>query len=283
MADHAILITDSWSRYRRYKLPAWAKHQRYKRLPLMVVGGMQGCHVRACLVLPTRKAKLPRRHPRSRAAKAATRAGGRAAAQRGALRARAQSINESVYDWNLETDEVYFSPSLRVMLGLAPDQPITREAWADLIHPEDQKRHRETLLAHFRGETKRFESEFRYRAADGRWRWARQHGIARARRATAASAAWSAPPATSPSQGARARAAIGQGRGGRGAALCARARIDQRESLRLGHRHRHGLFRAGPVQDPRADAASTCGRRRTGPTASIPTIGRCSSTRWRSI
>ena len=27
------------------------------------------------------------------------------------------SINESVYDWNVETDEVYFSPSLRVMLG----------------------------------------------------------------------------------------------------------------------------------------------------------------------
>jgi PAS domain S-box-containing protein len=89
-----------------------------------------------------------------------------------------ESINESVYDWNLETDEVYFSPSLRGLLGLSPDEPITREAWAALIHPDDQKRHRETLLAHFKGETKRFESEFRYRAADGRWRWARQHGIA---------------------------------------------------------------------------------------------------------
>ena len=64
------------------------------------------------------------------------------------------------------------------MLGLKPNQPVTREAWADLIHPDDQPAHRKRLLALFRGETERFEAEFRYRAADGRWRWARQHGIA---------------------------------------------------------------------------------------------------------
>ena len=89
-----------------------------------------------------------------------------------------ESINESVYDWNVETDEIYFSPSLRKMLGLKPNEPITREGWAALIHPADQIVHRRTLLAHFRGETKRFETEFRYRAPNGRWRWARQHGIA---------------------------------------------------------------------------------------------------------
>lgn len=87
------------------------------------------------------------------------------------------SINESVYDWNVETDEVYFSPSLRAMLGLKPNEKVTRESWAALIHPDDQPGHRKTLLAHFRGETQRFEAEFRYRAADGSWRWARQHGI----------------------------------------------------------------------------------------------------------
>src|SRR5207244_6689025 len=79
---------------------------------------------------------------------------------------------------NVETDEVYFSPSLRTMLGLKPDAPITREGWAALIHPDDRPVHRRMLLAHFKGETDRFETEFRYRAGDGRWRWARQHGIA---------------------------------------------------------------------------------------------------------
>jgi PAS domain S-box-containing protein len=89
-----------------------------------------------------------------------------------------ESINESVYDWNVETDELYLSPSLRAMLGVKPNKTITREGWASLIHPDDQPVHRRTMLAHFRGETPRFEAEFRYRVADGSWRWARQHGIA---------------------------------------------------------------------------------------------------------
>jgi hypothetical protein len=38
----------------------------------------------------------------------------------------------------------------------------------------------------FKGETERFECEFRYRGADGGWRWARQPGIV-------ASPGWSAP------------------------------------------------------------------------------------------
>jgi PAS domain S-box-containing protein len=101
------------------------------------------------------------------------------AAERNAL--ALESINENVYDWNVETDEVYFSPSLRRMLGLEPDQPITREIWAGLIHPDDQAGHRRLLVAHFKGQTPRFESEFRYYAADGSLRWARQHGLARRR------------------------------------------------------------------------------------------------------
>ena len=37
-------------------------------------------------------------------------------------------------------------------------------------------------------------------------------------------------------------------------ALCARTRVHQRKSLRLGHRQRHCLFRAGSFQDPRRQA-----------------------------
>src|SRR5436305_1940119 len=89
-----------------------------------------------------------------------------------------KSINESVYDWNVETDEVYFSPSLRVMLGLKPDQPITREGWADLIHPDDRTVFKYTLAEHLKGNTPRFSMELRYRDGASNWRWARQAGIA---------------------------------------------------------------------------------------------------------
>jgi PAS domain S-box-containing protein len=89
-----------------------------------------------------------------------------------------QSINENVYDWNIETGELYFSPGLRVMLGMAPEEEPRLENWASLIHPDDRALHQGTLLAHFKGEIPRFECEFRYRTTDGNWRWARQHGIA---------------------------------------------------------------------------------------------------------
>ena len=89
-----------------------------------------------------------------------------------------ESINENIYDWNIETGALYFSPGLRVMLGMTPEEPATRENWAALIHPDDRPLHARTLLAHFKGEIPRFECEFRYRTADGNWRWARMHGIA---------------------------------------------------------------------------------------------------------
>src|SRR5262249_17643890 len=89
-----------------------------------------------------------------------------------------ESINENIYDWDIDTGELYFSPRLRVMLGMGPDEPATLKKWAARIHPDDRPLHHRTLIAHFKGETARFECEFRYSTLDGNWRWARQHGIA---------------------------------------------------------------------------------------------------------
>src|SRR4030095_908858 len=88
-----------------------------------------------------------------------------------------ESINENVYEWDLDSGELYFSPSLRAMLGLRPDEQLNLEDWAALIHPDHRENHRRTLVAHLNGDTPRFECEFRYRGAEG-WRWARQRGLA---------------------------------------------------------------------------------------------------------
>jgi PAS domain S-box-containing protein len=89
-----------------------------------------------------------------------------------------ESINEGVYDWNVDTGETYFSPPLRIMLGLSADEMVTSDDWFQRIHPDDLSGYRRTLIAHFKGETGRFEAEYRYRARDGSWRWVRHHGIA---------------------------------------------------------------------------------------------------------
>ena len=87
------------------------------------------------------------------------------------------AIRESVYDWDIEHAGFSVSKSMNAMLGL-PEQSLTLEAWQERIHPEDFARFRDDTIAHFKGQTERFECDYRYQAGDGAWRWARTHGIA---------------------------------------------------------------------------------------------------------
>src|SRR4051812_28325542 len=70
------------------------------------------------------------------------------------------SINENVYDWNVQEGTIYLSPQLLAMQGLQPD--VSLEDWASRIHPEDRAYHRRMLVALFKGDTSRLEIEFRY-------------------------------------------------------------------------------------------------------------------------
>src|SRR5256885_12059221 len=90
-----------------------------------------------------------------------------------------QSINYAVYDADLEGGEVYFSESLRKMLGMRLDDPAyTTGNIIETIHSDDRPAYREAIVAHFRGDTPRFEVDFRFRSADASWRWCRQYGVA---------------------------------------------------------------------------------------------------------
>ncbi|MFO1282868.1 MAG: PAS domain S-box protein [Burkholderiales bacterium] len=86
--------------------------------------------------------------------------------------------NDGLWDWNLESDEVYYSPRWLGMLGYGPDElPRTLDTWGALVHPDD----REVALAQATdcivGRTDRVESEFRMRHKDGHW----VHVLSRAR------------------------------------------------------------------------------------------------------
>src|SRR3954464_13932375 len=79
-----------------------------------------------------------------------------------------QSINYAVYDADLEGGEVYFSEQLRVMLGMKPEDPaLTTGNITEKIHPDDRRAYREAIVAHFRGDTPRFEVDFRFISPDG--------------------------------------------------------------------------------------------------------------------
>jgi len=89
-----------------------------------------------------------------------------------------ESINEGIYDWNIEAREIYYSPLLQDMMGLSADELGTTQHWVDRIHPDDQPAYRRALIAHLKRVSPRLELEYRYRNGKGQWRWARHHGIA---------------------------------------------------------------------------------------------------------
>ncbi len=87
--------------------------------------------------------------------------------------------NDGVWDWDLRSDEVYYSPRWKAILGLGPDAPLnTMAAWLERIHPADTSELEDALQRHLRGETEHFDCEYRVRHEDGDWIWVSSRGVA---------------------------------------------------------------------------------------------------------
>jgi len=85
------------------------------------------------------------------------------------LRLAFDGAQEGVWDWNLETGAVVYSPRWKQMLGYDEDEiePHVRE-WERLLHPDDMATARELNDSVQRG-APTYEGEFRLRHKDGRY------------------------------------------------------------------------------------------------------------------
>jgi diguanylate cyclase (GGDEF)-like protein/PAS domain S-box-containing protein len=91
----------------------------------------------------------------------------------------ARGANDGLWDWNLGTGAVYFSPRWKLMLGSDEDEiGCNPDEWFDRIHPEDVPRVRGDVDAHLRGATVQFESEHRLMHRDTTYRWMLVRGLA---------------------------------------------------------------------------------------------------------
>lgn len=91
----------------------------------------------------------------------------------------AKGANDGLWDWDLVSNRIYFSPRWKEMIGYGEsDFGNNPDAWLNLIYEEDRARVKAEIEVHLDGLTPQFESEYRILCADGRYRWMLARGLA---------------------------------------------------------------------------------------------------------
>ena len=83
-----------------------------------------------------------------------------------------RGTDAGIWDWDLSTNHVYYSPRWKGMLGFAEDELANDfSTWKSRVHPDDLERSLETLQAYLDGQDDHYELEHRLRHRDGGYRW----------------------------------------------------------------------------------------------------------------
>jgi len=89
------------------------------------------------------------------------------------LRFALEGANEGLWDWSIDTGDVYFSAAAEMMLGYEPGEMERRAGgtWDQSVHPEDMPAVQRAIDEHVAGETLAYEAEYRVRTKQGGWKW----------------------------------------------------------------------------------------------------------------
>ena len=97
--------------------------------------------------------------------------------KRYALAARA--VNDGLWDWDLVSDRVYYSPRWKMALGYNEDELQGRPSeWMSRVHPDDHPALTQAVKGHLDGDAPQLEIEQRVRHRDGSFRWMLTRGVA---------------------------------------------------------------------------------------------------------
>jgi diguanylate cyclase (GGDEF)-like protein/PAS domain S-box-containing protein len=93
------------------------------------------------------------------------------------LRFALSEASNGLWDWNLQTNDVFFSPQLTRMLGYGPHEMTpTLATWLSNLHPDDAQAVRNAMDEHLQGTRERFEAEYRLRNRNGHYLWVHDRG-----------------------------------------------------------------------------------------------------------
>ncbi|MBS2099406.1 ABC transporter substrate binding protein [Carboxylicivirga linearis] len=79
-----------------------------------------------------------------------------------------KASNEGIWEWDLLSNEVFFSERWKSMLGYNKDELINcYQTWENLLHPEDKKKTVQQVQGFIEGDNLKYEVEFRLRHKKG--------------------------------------------------------------------------------------------------------------------
>ena len=81
------------------------------------------------------------------------------------------AANDGLWDFDIERNDVYFSPRWKAMLGYEDSELLGAVDWRSLVHTDDMARVQEAIREHVAGRTPIFESTHRMRHRSGEYRW----------------------------------------------------------------------------------------------------------------
>jgi PAS domain S-box-containing protein len=83
-----------------------------------------------------------------------------------------EATNDALWDWNLNTNDVYRNPRHATMLGYEPHELITsQDEWEKRIHPDDRQALFQIVDEHIAGKRDSIEIEYRLKTKPGDYVW----------------------------------------------------------------------------------------------------------------
>jgi len=93
-----------------------------------------------------------------------------------------EGAGDGVWDWDVPTSSVYFSPRWKQMLGYADDEiGNDLSEWSSRVHPDDLPGAMADLKKHLDGHTPSYVNEHRVRCKDGSYKWILDRGLVMSR------------------------------------------------------------------------------------------------------
>lgn len=87
------------------------------------------------------------------------------------------ATNDAIWDWNLHSGQVVWNKATTTLFGYTEIEEGTDSSWwVDNIHPQDRSRVEREIHRHIKRAIKNWQSEYRFRCADGKYKYVLDRG-----------------------------------------------------------------------------------------------------------